>query len=185
MVEEARLVEGEAGGLVPAGDGWFVLNARDAGWLDGTLGKYTGFEGPHVHFPQLGVNLNVLKRGEPMTMYHREDLQEGFLVLAGECTLIVQGEERPLRQWDFFHCPPGVDHAIVGAGDGQALVLAVGARTGAEESGEHGLVYPADPVAQKHGASVRQTTSEARQAYEGHSFRRCAYEDGWLPGVSS
>jgi uncharacterized cupin superfamily protein len=183
VVEEARLIPGEAGGLVPEGDGWFVLDARDAGWLDGTLGKYTGFEGPHARFPQLGINLNVMEPGEPMTMYHRENLPEDFLVLAGECTLIVHGEERPLRQWDFFHCRPGVDHAIVGAGEGRSLVLAVGARTGAEERGEHGLVYPADPVAQKHRAAARQTTGEPKEAYEGHSFRRCTYEDGWLPDL--
>jgi len=183
VVEQARLIPGEAGGLVPESDGWFVLNARDAGWLDGTLGKYTGFEGPHVHFAQLGINLNVMQPGEPMTMYHREDAQEGFLVLAGECTLIVQGEERRLRAWDFFHCPLGVDHAVVGAGERPSLVLAVGARTGAEERGEHGLVYPADPVAQKHGAAASQTTSEPKEAYAGHSFERCAYQEGWLPDL--
>jgi uncharacterized cupin superfamily protein len=128
-------------------------------------------------FPQLGINLNVLQPGEPMTMYHREEAQKDFLILAGDCTLIVQGEERPLRRWDLFHCP-GVDHAIVGAGEGRSLVLAVGARTGDEEKG---LVYPAHPVAQKHGAAGRTETTDPKAACEGHSFRRCAYEEGWLP----
>ena len=178
---EARLVPAETGGVVPAGDGWFVLNARDARWLDGTLGKYCGFEGKEARFPQLGINLNVLAPGEPMTMYHRENLQEDFLVLAGACVLIVEGEERPLRRWDLFHCPAGVDHAIVGAGSGPSLVLAVGARTGEEERGEHGLVYPADPAAQRHGAAVAETTTNPKDAYAGFAYEWRAYEPGWLP----
>jgi mannose-6-phosphate isomerase-like protein (cupin superfamily) len=179
---EARLVPAEEGGLVPEDGGWFVLNAKDASWLDGDLGKYTGFEGKDAaRFSQLGINLNVLAPGEPMTMYHREDAQEDFLVVSGKCTLIVQGEERPLEAWDFFHCPAGVDHAIVGAGDGPSLVVAVGARTGAEQRGEHGLVYPADPTAQKHGAAVEEETSDGRSAYARFTFRRTGYGEGWLP----
>jgi uncharacterized cupin superfamily protein len=180
-MSEARLVESEDGGLVPEGDGWFVLNARDARWLDGDLGKYVGFEGPEARFPQLGINLNVMQPGEPMTMYHRENAQEDFLVLAGECVLIVDGRERPLRRWDFFHCPAGVDHAIVGAGDGLSVVLAVGARTGAEVRGEHGLVYPAEPAAQKHGAAPDFETRDPKEAYAKFSVTRGPYRDGWLP----
>jgi uncharacterized cupin superfamily protein len=175
---EAKLVAAEDGGLEPEGEGWFVLNAKDAHWLDGDLGKYTGFEGKQARFPQLGININVMAPGEPMTMYHREDAQEDFLVLAGECVLIVDGIERPLKRWDLFHCPAGVDHAIVGSGDGPSLVLAVGARTGKEEDG---LVYPADPTAQKHGAGVAVETSLGKEAYARFSLRDTAYEDGWLP----
>ncbi|MBA2359835.1 MAG: cupin domain-containing protein, partial [Actinobacteria bacterium] len=39
-------------------------------------------------------------------------------VLAGEAILIIEGDERPLRQWDFVHCPPGTRHAFVGTGTG-------------------------------------------------------------------
>ena len=167
------------GGLMPDGeDGWFVLNAKDARWLDGALGKYTGWEGANFRFPQLGINLNVLAPGEPMTMYHREDAQEDFLVLSGECIAIVDGEERALARWDLLHVPAGVDHAIVGAGTGASLVLAVGARTGTDDGG---LVYPAEPAAQKHGAAVAQTTSVPAEAYKQFSFRKCGYEEGWLP----
>ena len=175
---EAKLVPSEDGGLVPEGDGWFVLNAKDARWLDGAFGKYTGFESPESRFPQLGININVLAPGEPMTMYHRENAQEDFLVVAGECVLIVNGAERPLGTWDFFHCPAGVDHAIVGAGTGPSIVIAVGARTGVEEDG---LVYPADPTAQKYGAGVAVETSDSTGAYTSFEFRRTGYEDGWLP----
>jgi uncharacterized cupin superfamily protein len=156
---------------------WLVLNARDAEWIDCVLGKYCGFETKEDRFEQLGINLNVLQPGEPMTMYHRENAQEDFLVLEGECLLIVEGEERPLRRWDLFHCPPGVAHAIVGAGDGPSLVLAVGARRGEDE----GLVYPVDPVAQKHGAGVAVETTSPKEAYAGITFDRGPYQEGWLP----
>ena len=157
---------------------WFVLNARDAEWIDGTFGKYCGFESKDARFEQLGVNLNVLQPGEPMTMYHREDAQEDFLVLEGRCVLVVEGEERPLRKWDLFHCPPGVDHAIVGAGNGPSLVLAVGARTGQEDKG---LVYPADPVARTYGAALDVETTDPKVAYAAASFERGPYQEGWLP----
>ena len=156
-----------------------MLSAKDARWLDGDLGAFCNFESKKVRFPQLGINVNVLQPGMPMTMYHRENAQEDFLVLAGECVLIVEGEERPLRQWDFFHCPAGVDHAIVGAGEGPSIVLAVGARTGEEEDG---LVYPADPVAQKHGAAVAVETSVPAEAYEGLKNVWGSYREGRLPG---
>ena len=177
---EARLVESADGGLVPEGDGWFVLNARETRWLDGELGSYCNFEGPDARFAQVGVNLNVMQPGQSMTMYHRENAQEDFLVLDGECILIVDGEERPLQKWDLFHCPPGVAHAIVGAGDGPCLVLAVGARTGDEDNG---LVYPADPVAQRLNAGPPETTSSAKEAYAPYtdSFEWKPYQEGWLP----
>jgi hypothetical protein len=104
---EAPLVPAENGGLIPGDAGWFVLNARDTRWLEGTLGAYCAWEGlDAARFSQLGVNLNVLEPGMPMAMYHRENTQEDFLVFAGECVVIVEGEERPLRQWDLFHCRP-------------------------------------------------------------------------------
>jgi uncharacterized cupin superfamily protein len=79
-------------------------------------------------FPELGINICVLRPGEPSCMYHEEEAQEDFLVLSGECLLVVEGDGRQLRAWDFFHCPPGTAHVLVGAGSGPCLVLAVGAR---------------------------------------------------------
>ena len=177
MVPEA-LLEQTDHGRVPSADGWFVLNAREAPWLVNEMGAYCGFEGK-ARFPQLGINLNVLPPGSPMAMYHREDEQEDFLVLAGECLLIVEDEERPLRQWDFVHCPPGTAHVILGAGDRGGLVLAVGARTGAG-----GLVYPGSAVAQRHEAGVARETSDPDEAYARFSeLERTAYRAGWLPGA--
>jgi uncharacterized cupin superfamily protein len=52
----------------------------------------------------LGMSIQVLAPGEPNSMYHWEAEQEDFLVLSGEALLIVEGQERPLKQWDFVHC---------------------------------------------------------------------------------
>jgi len=164
-------------GLVADGDGWFVINARDSRWRDtGHFGFYCDFEGKR-RFRQLGINLNVLEPGQPLGLYHRERAQEGFLVLAGECLLLVEGQERTLRAWDFFHCPGGTDHIIVGAGSGPAVVLAVGAR-----GGRKGLVYPVDETALAHRAGVERETTRPQEAYRPFpAFRRCRYRPGWLP----
>jgi uncharacterized cupin superfamily protein len=179
MVPEAKL-EATEHGLVPEGEGWFVLNARDTRWRAGKgRGAYGTFEG-ETKFPQLGIHLVALAPGEPMAMYHWEADQEDFLVLSGEALLIVEGEERPLRQWDFVHCPAGTKHVIVGAGQGQCLVLAVGARdrsTGPEWGG-----YTVDETALRHGAGVEQETTEPKQAYERFPPREPSrYREGWLP----
>jgi uncharacterized cupin superfamily protein len=164
-------------GLVPDGEGWFVLNARDAPWGDaGELGLYCGFEG-ESRFPQLGLNLNVLQPGQAMSMYHREGDQEDFLVLSGEALLVIEDEERPLRTWDFFHCPPNVAHVIVGADDGPCVVLAVGSRKHRGEA----LVYPVSETARRHGAGVAEETSDPREAYAGRSIEQTAYREGSLP----
>jgi uncharacterized cupin superfamily protein len=156
---EAKLVAGE-GGLVPEGEGWYVLNAREARWFHGDeFGAACTFEGD-ARFPELGINISVIGPGQPACLYHSETAQEDFLVLAGECLLLVDGEERPLRQWDFFHCPAGTEHVIVGAGTGPALVLAAGAR-GEGKS----IVYPVSELAQRYGASAGRETSDPREAY--------------------
>ena len=126
-------------GLVVDIEGWFVLNARESRWKsEGPLGRYCKFEGKR-RFPQLGINISVLRPGEAIGRYHRENAQEGFLVIEGECLLIVEEQERRLKAWDYFHCPGGTEHIIVGAGDGPAIVVAVGAR-GRGIGG--GVVYP-------------------------------------------
>jgi uncharacterized cupin superfamily protein len=165
-------------GLVTDGQGWFVVNARESRWRDaGPLGVYCTFEGKR-RFPQLGINISVLAPGEPMSMYHRENAQEGFLVLSGACTLVAEGEERRLTAWDFFHCPPGTEHVIVGAGDEPAVVLAVGARG----RGRGATVYPVSEAAARHGASAERETTKSAEAYAGLPRPKWApYRDGWLP----
>jgi uncharacterized cupin superfamily protein len=170
-------------GLVVDVEGWFVMNARESRWkTEGQLGSYCNFEGKR-RFPQLGINISVLAPGEAMGMYHRENAQEGFLVVAGACLLIVEGQERRLTTWDFFHCPGGTEHIIVGAGEESAVIVAVGAR-GRGIGG--GIVYPVSELAARHGAGVeRETTSPAeayRKVYAGLPRSRFVkYRPSWLP----
>ena len=179
MIPESRL-ESTEHGLVPEADGWFVLNAREARWRPSQgRGAYCVFEGEPA-FSQLGMHLVALAPGEPMAMYHWEADQEDFLVLAGEALLIVEGEERALRQWDFVHCPAGTKHVIVGAGDASCLVLAAGARdrsTGPDWGG-----YSVDEAALRHGAGVELETSDPEEAYAQFPPRKPSrYREGWLP----
>jgi uncharacterized cupin superfamily protein len=183
VVPEAELVTTE-NGLVPRGQGWFVLNARDAQWWErkgrGVLCEFegAGFEGA-LDFVQLGINLTILGPGEPMAMYHREEDQEDFLVLAGEALAIVEGVERSLRQWDFLHCPPGTSHVIIGAGERPCVVLAVGARDRSEGPGWG--AYTVDEAAKRHGAGVEEETTDASEAYARFgSSRLRRYGEGWL-----
>ena len=180
MVPEARLEQTEHG-LVAAGEGWFVMNARDARWRHREgRGERLPFEG-EPSFPQLGVSLFVLGPGEPIGMYHWEADQEDFLVLSGEALLLVEGEERPLRQWDFVHCPAETRHIIVGAGAGRCVVLGVGARAHQAEAAWGG--YSVDEVALRHGAGVDVETTDQEQAYARFPDPEpTLYGDGWLPG---
>ena len=167
-------------GLVPEGAGWFVLNARETRWRDyGPLGANCDFEGKRP-FKQLGINLNILDPGQPMSMYHGENNQEGFLVLAGECLLIVEEEERTLKAWDYFHCPGGTAHTIVGAGSGRSVVLAVGAR-----GGRKGILYLVADAALRHNAGAERETKKSAEAYARFPpSARSRYREGWLPDPS-
>ncbi len=181
MVLEAPL-ESRNGWKEPAGEGWFVLNARDARWnYSEGRGAYCRFEGnDELEFPQLGVHLVTLGPGEPMSMYHWEADQEDFLVLSGEALLIAEGEERPLRQWDFVHCPAGMNHVILGAGGSHCLVLAVGARD--KSVGPDWGAYPVDEAALRHRAGVEKETPSPEEAYSRFPDREpVPYREGWLP----
>jgi uncharacterized cupin superfamily protein len=177
-VPEAPLEDGGSG-LAPAGEGWFVVNVRDAEWLvTETFGSGTQFESREHRFAKVGFNINVLGPGEPNCLYHREALEEDFLVLAGECKLLVQGEERVLRAWDFFHCTPGTEHVFVGSGDEPCVILMTGERV--ERVEDEGLLYPVSELAALYGASAEEETPDAEQAYarfEPPSRGRPAYWD--------
>jgi uncharacterized cupin superfamily protein len=177
MVQEATLEQTESG-LVPKGDGWFVVNAKEARWLEHeTFGSGTVFEGD-PKFTELGINIGVLEPGQPACMYHREDAQEDFLVLFGECLLLIEGEERPLKAWDFVHCPPWTDHVLVGAGEGPCAILAVGARA------RDDIVYPVSEVARRHGAGVKTETRDPKEAYAPYGRPAEAPYRGQLDGAS-
>jgi uncharacterized cupin superfamily protein len=180
MIPEAGLERTEYG-LVSSGAGWFVLNLRDAEWrhVEGrgaVCVAHDDFEGER-RSDQLGVNVFALGPGEPMALYHEEADQEDFLVVSGEAVLVVEGEERPLRAWDFVHCPRGTRHVIVGAGSGPCAVIAVGTRERDE------LAFPVDDVARRYGASAEEDTTDGGVAYAPVPRRLpTAYRAGWLPG---
>jgi uncharacterized cupin superfamily protein len=180
-VGEARLEQTDTG-VVPASAGWFVVNAREVRWWDrGPRGIVCSFDGEgEAEFEQVGVNLFVLQPGAPMSMYHWEADQEDFLVLSGEALLIIEGDERPLRQWDLVHCPPNVSHTIVGAGDGPSAILAIGGRI--RTRGEDWGGYPVHEVAERHNASAERETTDPHEAYARFPERSAMrYRDGLLP----
>jgi uncharacterized cupin superfamily protein len=185
-VPEAPLEQTDLG-LVCKGDGWFVVNARDVRWRRWGENVSTNLGGD-ILFDQLGIGISVLAPGKPMSAYHWESDQEDFLVLAGTATLVIEGEERPLRQWDFVHCPPGTKHVIVG---GPCVVLGVGARERHTMLDAHGRrvgrpgesEYVVDPVAAKHGASPPETTEDSEVAYAAFPPRELARYGGWLDQV--
>ena len=185
VIPEAPLDQTEHG-LWPAGEGWFVVNARDLRWYTrpgwGKSVNFTGTTASEVetYFPMLGVNIVVLEPGEPNGVYHWETEQEDFLVLHGEALAIVEGEERPLRKWDFVHCPPETRHVFVGAGEGPCVILATSSRQ-FQAHGPWGW-YVADEVAARHGASSREDCQDTEIAYAHFApAERTRYGDEWLP----
>jgi quercetin dioxygenase-like cupin family protein len=163
-------------GLVVDGDGWFVLNARDASWIRSEeRGQDTDFEGGQ-EWTQLGFRIQVVAPGQ-RSMYHGERGQEDFLVVSGECVLVIEGEECRLKAWDFVHCPPWIRHAFVGAGDAPCVIVMAGNRVDGFE-----VLYPVNEVAAKHGASVLEETSSPDEAYARWGpEKRSKYAEGWLP----
>lgn len=158
MIGEARLEE-TGSGTAPTTDGWFVVNVRDAAWdTHEVLGDACFFEGDEP-FPDLGVNVRVLRPGETRVLYHAESSQENFIVLEGECLLLIEDEERPLRAWDFVHCPPGTRHGFVARGDDPCVILMVGAR-----APETTIVFPRSELALRYRAGVESETTSPVEA---------------------
>jgi quercetin dioxygenase-like cupin family protein len=161
-VHEARLHD-FGSGLTPITEGWFVVNVDDAEWwFAESRGARCAFENeygdPPVEFAGLGISVTVLEPGQT-SLYHAEANEEAFLVLSGECLLLVEGEERRLRAWDFFHAPAWTEHGFVGAGEGPCAIVMAGARSSPE------VRYPASELAARRGASVAEETSDWREAY--------------------
>ncbi len=184
-MEEARL-EDVGAGLTPVSPGWFVVNVEGAAWIrNDAFGARCVFESNErvlakradlepQQFEQLGYTLAVLEPGKPTGMYHAESEQENFLVLAGECLLLVEEQERKLRAWDFVHCPPGTRHTFVGSGDSPCVIFMTGAR---REDGK--IVYPVSETARTHGAGVETETASPHEAYAPFSHWRLGRPDDW------
>jgi len=188
MVEEARL-DDIGSGLSPVSPGWFVVNVGDAAWIrNDSFGGRCVFESngrvlaerpdaePQM-FADTGFTLAVLEPGKPTGMFHAETAQEDFLVLAGTCLLLIENEERPLRAWDFVHCPAETRHSFVGTGDGPCVIFMTGARREGKT-----LLYPAAEHARAHGAGVETETGDPREAYAPFAHWRLGRPDAW-PGL--
>ncbi len=185
MVEEARLEE-VGSGLAPVSPGWFVVNAGEAAWVrNDAFGGRCVFEGsPRVlverddveprTFAETGFTLAVLEPGRPSGMYHAESCQEDFLVLAGTCLLLIEEQERPLRAWDFVHCPAGTRHTFVGTGDEPCVVFMTGARREGKT-----LLYPASEAARERSAGVEAETERPVEAYAPFPAWRLGRPDAW------
>ena len=196
MTEEARL-EPVASGLTPVTAGWFVVNAADAAWMNNEATEACAiFEsddfvlrgrpdlGEYVK-PGAGFALRMLRPGRPSGMYHAESVQEDFLVVMGECVLIIEDQERHLRAWDFVHCPPGAAHTFIGAGDGPCIIVCAGNRDFDDETFRR--LYKRSEVAARHGASAERDTSSSAEANAAHRDRwRVERPAEWreLPWVS-
>jgi uncharacterized cupin superfamily protein len=181
MTEEARLERVESG-LAPVTAGWFVVNAGDAAWMNNDATEACCiFESDEFVLsgrpdlseyvkPGAGFALRMLRPGQPAGMYHAESVQEDFLVVMGECIAIIEDQERHLRAWDFVHCPPGVAHTFVGAGDGPCVLVCTGNRDLDDETFRR--VYKPSQVAARYGASVERETSSSAEA-------NAAFRDRW------
>lgn len=158
-------------------DGWYVLSLRDA-YAEGNdaCGAWYPLEGDDHRWPDFGANVHVLQPGQVACRYHQESAQEGFLVLDGECLLIVEEQERPLRQWDYLHCPGGTRHVFVGAGEGPCAILMIGARPD-----DNDIHYPVSDAAARHGASVATPTDLPREAYADWPGPSAPRRPAWPP----
>jgi len=167
---EQASIERTAEGAIVTSPGWFVLNAAEMSWLhaDGG-GEWMAYGEPEGEFEQYGIGVHILWPGQANGLYHSESVQEDFLVLSGECLLLIEEEERRLQQWDFVHFAPGTRHICIGAGEGPCAILMVGARAADKK-----LHYPVTELAQRHGVAAPEETDDPREAYRDlpRDFRR-------------
>jgi uncharacterized cupin superfamily protein len=175
-VPKAQVTETEHGAVVES-EGWYVVNVADAQWeRNEAFGTWCGFEGENAPFPEFGINIHVVQPGQPNGLYHGEDAQESFLVLAGECICVIEGQERRLRAWDFVHCPPGTDHIFIGAGEGPCAILMAGTRKPGRA-----IHYPVEKAAARHGAAVAEPTDSPREAYADFPSEVAPVRGTWPP----
>jgi uncharacterized cupin superfamily protein len=159
-VDEAPLERTEAG-VGPTSDGWFIVNIAEAIGVGRVgLGVAATFGSVYDDPRPYGVNVHVLQPGEPSCMYHRDNCEEMFLVLSGECVAVVEDQERRMTRGDFLKTPVGCAHVLIGAGDGPCAILMAGPNIEPDD-----VYYPESEVAGRHGAAVEQATAEPKEAY--------------------
>jgi uncharacterized cupin superfamily protein len=181
VVDEARL-ERLVSGLAPVTPGWFVVNTADAAWVNNeSFGGVCIFESDDFVLrgrpdlteyvkPHAGFTIRVVPPGQPAALYHAEAVQEDFLVVMGECVLIIEDQERHLRAWDFVHCPPMTAHTFVAKEAGPCVILATGNRRD-----DHERVYRRSEVALRYGAGTEVDTTGP----EGRGQWEVRHPDGW------
>ena len=184
MTDEARL-EDVGTGLAPVTPGWFVVNAGDAAWVrNAGLASRCVFESNRAccsqrpdleeqRFDEVGITLSALEPGKPSGLYHAESAQEDFLVLAGECLLVIEDQERRLRAWD--PCLPGGD---------QPRLRRRGRRPVRDPDDRRAPPGPDDRVprserALQHGAGVETATDSPAKAYAPLPPWGLARPDAW------
>lgn len=150
----------EPDGTLSTLDEPLVINLSEAPTSSHSRGvTHLSLEPEGVTWPDTGVNVQIMQPGKPNCRYHSEPVQEDFLVLYGECIVILNGEERRLQQWDFVHCPAGTEHVFVGAGDRACAVLMIGSRR------EDAPLYQVNELAARYDASVMSPTMDPAEAY--------------------
>jgi len=153
----------------------FVMNIADAPATSRPRrATMIDFEPDGKSWPDTGVNVQVMQPGQPNCKYHSEPVQEDFLVLHGECIVILEGEERPLRAWDFVHCPPGARHTFVGTGDQPCVIFMIGARRDGDT-----ITYPRSETACARNAGVQAETDIPAEAYAPFAPWRLGRPDAW------
>ncbi|MCW2967969.1 MAG: cupin protein [Solirubrobacteraceae bacterium] len=160
-------------------DAAFVVNVADARHVfNADAGAFIEFEpaAEEERWKDTGVNITILQPGLANGRYHAESTQEDFLVLHGECLLLLEGEERRLRTWDYVHCPPGAEHIFVGAEE-PCAVLMIGARREGDS-----IHYPVNELAARHGASVSVATDLPAEAYADHTAQDEPVQLAWPMG---
>jgi uncharacterized cupin superfamily protein len=142
-------------------EGWFVVNLSEALAVSNEQkgGASYPLESQEHPFTNFGVHVRVLPPGQPNALYHSEGAQEGFLVLSGTCTVIIEEQQRELRQWDYVHCPAGTRHVFVGAGSQPCAILMIGSRP------DEPIVFPVSELAGRFRASASSETTNPEDAY--------------------
>jgi mannose-6-phosphate isomerase-like protein (cupin superfamily) len=87
----------------------------------------------------LGLNLIRLAPGQRGRIHRHERQEEVYVVLAGELTLLLEGEPRTIARWEAVRVAPDVRRQLANRGREPLLLLALG---GAERhAGRDGLAF--------------------------------------------
>jgi mannose-6-phosphate isomerase-like protein (cupin superfamily) len=86
-----------------------------------------------------GMNEIVLAPGERGRIHLHERQEEVFLVLEGELTIGIEGEEETLARGELIRVAPGLRRQLVNRGPGKLILLALGGD--GEHVGRDGVAF--------------------------------------------